>query len=95
MRTEQIPNLKKLVLSICKSEAFQHLNDNHPKVAHPAGLQTLRYAADGFENIALELVSPYFLSNRSQYFSPVFFNKANTREILGNFPLVKENSIKL
>jgi tetratricopeptide (TPR) repeat protein len=61
MRTEQVTNTKKLVLDICKSEAFRHLTENNSKLAHPAGLQALRYAADIFGNTAIELVSPYLL----------------------------------
>jgi tetratricopeptide (TPR) repeat protein len=75
MRTEQVTNTKKLALSICKSEAFRHLNENHPKLAHPAGLQALRYAADVFGNTALELVPPYLLLTEANI-SAQFFDKA-------------------
>ena len=61
MRSEQETNTKKHVLWICKSEAFRHLNELNPELAHPAGLQALRYAADIFGNTALELVPPYLL----------------------------------
>jgi tetratricopeptide (TPR) repeat protein len=72
MRTEQVTNTKKLVLSICKAEAYRHLNENNPELAHPAGLQALRYAADVFGNTALELVPPYLLLTEANIAAQLF-----------------------
>jgi tetratricopeptide (TPR) repeat protein len=58
---EMETNTKKHILFICKAEAQRHLNENNPELAHPAGLQALRYAADIFGPTALELVPPYLL----------------------------------
>ncbi|KAH0790293.1 zinc finger MYND domain-containing protein 12-like [Histomonas meleagridis] len=61
IRANQVTNTKKHVLSICKSEAFKHLNENELELARTAGLQALRYASDIYGNNALELVPPYLL----------------------------------
>lgn len=60
-RAEQVINTKKHVLSICQTEALKHLDENNPELAHPAGLQALRFAADVYGPTALELVPPYLL----------------------------------
>ena len=72
MRTEQVTNTKKLVLTICKNEAFRHLNENNPELAHPAGLQALRYASEVFGNTALELVPPYLLLTEANISAQLF-----------------------
>lgn len=75
MRADQVKNTKKLVLAICKAEAFRHLNENNPELAHPAGLQALRYAAEVYGNTALELVPPYLLLTEANI-SAQLFDKA-------------------
>lgn len=59
IRAEQVLNTKKNVLKICHDEAARHLDEGNPELAHPAGLQALRFAADVFGATALELVPPY------------------------------------
>lgn len=72
MRTEQVKNTKIVVLTICKNEALRHLQEQHPDLAHPAGLQALRYAADVYGNTSLELVPPYLLLTEANIAAQIF-----------------------
>lgn len=72
MRTEMVTNTKKVVLSICKQEAYRHLTENNPELAHPAGLQALRYAADIYGNTSIELVPPYLLLTEANISAQIF-----------------------
>ena len=60
-RTQSIVNTKKFLLQICKNQALKHLHDNKPELAHPAGLQALKYATEVYGPTALELVPAYLL----------------------------------
>lgn len=71
-RAETVTKTKKHVLSVCKSEALRHLNENNPDLAHPACLQALRYAAEVYGKSAIELVPPYLLLTEANIAARLF-----------------------
>ena len=71
-RTETVIKTKKHVLTVCKTQALKHLNENNPELAHPACIQALKYAAEVFGKNAIELVPPYLLLTEANIAARLF-----------------------
>ncbi|EAY13403.1 MYND finger family protein [Trichomonas vaginalis G3] len=89
-RAETVIRTKKHVLEICKQEAYRHLIENDPQLAHPACIQALRYASEVYGKNAIELVPPYLLLTEAniaaKYFDKAEENLCQAKWILIQYP---------
>ena len=89
-RADAVIRTKKHVLTICKQEAYRHLVQNNPELAHPACIQALRYASEVYGKNAIELVPPYLLLTEAniaaKYFDKAEENLCQAKWILLQYP---------